>query len=440
MIVIARRLRLLVLALCLSLTAPAAWAQADLRVQVLHDWYRMILELVRHTPTYTPPVASRAFAYTAIIAYEATASGTDDLESLAGQVAGIAAGSLPARDPAATYDEAAVLNAALARAVDDLFSNTGPTGQRAKAALAKQFREQISATATAETIATSEAYGTALADAVIAAAASDGGAVVENMGFPMEYTLGGEPQDWVPTNLIRLQQFPLLPAWGQNRPLALPDGEACALPPPPAYSEDPASPFYAEAKEVYDTSKSLTDEQKLIARFWSDDPMLSPTPPGHWISIIFQIAEDDALPLEKQVDALVRLGIAVSDGFIVNWRDKYKYDLLRPVTYIRKVIDPKWEALLNTPPFPEYPSGHSTQSGAAATVLTAALGDPYAFTDTTHMDDGLPSRDYPDFWTAANEAGISRLYGGIHFRAAIEQGLSQGACVGEFVNVIRTFK
>jgi hypothetical protein len=430
--------RPIILALCLVVAAPAARANDDLRARVLHDWYRMILELVRHTPTYTPPVASRAFAYTAIIAYESTASGTDDLDSLAGQVTGLS--PLPARDPAATYDESAVLNAALARAVDSYFFNTGPTGQRAKAALAKSLRAEIAKSATAETIALSEAYGTALADHVIAASASDGGAVIENMGFPMDYSLGGEPQDWVPTNLIRLQQFPLLPAWGTNRPLALPDNEACALPPPPAYSEDPASPFYAEAMEVYDTSKTLTDEQKLIARFWSDDPMLSPTPPGHWIAIIFQIAEDNDLPLEKQVDALVRLGIAVSDGFIVNWRDKYKYDLLRPVTYIRRVIDPKWEPLLNTPPFPEYPSGHSTQSGAAATVLTAALGDPFPFTDTTHMDDGLPARDFPDFWTAANEAGISRLYGGIHFRAAIDQGLSQGACVGDFVNAIRTFK
>lgn len=432
------RIRPLFLALCLVLAAPMAHANDDLRERVLHDWYRMILELVRHTPTYTPPVASRAFAYTAIIAYESTASGTDGMETLAGQVAGL--DPLPPRDPAVPYDEAAILNAALARAVDSYFFNTGPTGQRAKAALAKQFREEIAQTATADTIARSEAYGTAIADHVMAASASDGGAVIENMGFPLEYTLGGEPQDWVPTNLIRLQQFPLLPAWGTNRPLALPDNEACALPPPPAYSEDPASPFYAEAMEVYETSKSLTDEQKLIARFWSDDPMLSPTPPGHWIAIIFQIAEDNDLPIEKQVDALVRLGIAVSDGFIVNWRDKYKYDLLRPVTYIRRVIDPKWEALLNTPPFPEYPSGHSTQSGAAATVLTAALGDPFPFTDTTHMDDGLPARDYPDFWTAANEAGISRLYGGIHFRAAIDEGLSQGACVGEFVNAIRTFK
>lgn len=435
-----RLLAALLVTVCMCLAGGARAQDSDaLRERVLHDWYRMILELVRHTPTYTPPVASRAFAYTAIIAYESTAAaGPDRLTTLAGQVNGLSA--VPPRDPAARYDEAAVLHAALARAVDVYFSNTGPTGQRAKQALHRILREDIAAATDPETLARSEAWGLALAEHVIAASAGDGGAVVANMGFPMDYALGGEPQDWVPTNLIRLQQYPLLPAWGENRPLSLPDNDACPLPPPPAYSEEPGSPFHAEAMEVYETSKSLTDEQKLIARFWSDDPMLSPTPPGHWIAIIFQIAQDEDLPMDRQVDALVRLGIAVSDGFIVNWRDKYRYDLLRPLTYIRRVIDPKWEPLLNTPPFPEYPSGHSTQSGAAATVLAAALGDPLAFTDTTHVADGLPARSFPDFRTAANEAGISRLYGGIHFRAAIEQGLSQGDCVGAFVNRLKTLK
>lgn len=420
-----------------SSASTAPLSTRDDRAQVLGLWYRMILELVRHTPTYTPPVASRAFAYTALIAYEATASGSDRLQSLSGQVAALP--PPPPRD-AAPYDEDALLHAAMARAVDVYFSNTGPTGQRAKAALTRQLDALTGEGVDPDTITRSRAYGTALADAIIAASADDGGAVVENMGFPMTYTLGGEPQDWVPTNLIQLQQAPLLPHWGQNRPFTLPDAEACPLPPPPAYSEDPASPFFKEAMEVYEVSKSLTEEQKTIARFWSDDPMLSPTPPGHWVAIIFQIAERDALPIEQQVNALVRLGMAVSDGFIVNWRDKYRYDLLRPVTYIRRVIDPKWEPLLNTPPFPEYPSGHSTQSGAVAQVLTAVFGDPFPFTDSTHVDDGLAPRDFPDFWTAAREAGISRLYGGIHFRAAIDLGLSQGACVGDFVNALQTWK
>jgi hypothetical protein len=435
MLEIGRFFRGIAVAAALLAAVPAL---ADDRAEVLGTWYRMILELVRHTPTYTPPVASRSFAWTALVAYEATASGDGALRSLAGQVNGLP--PAPEREEGVAYDEAVILNAALAHAVDVYFSNTGPTGQRAKAALARQLGRVVAEGVDPAAYARSEAYGVALARGIVAASDGDGGAVVENMGFPLSWTLATGPGAWVPTSAVRLQQYPLLPAWGSNRPLVLPDGAACPLPPPPAYSEEPGSAFHAEAMEVWDVSRSLTEEQKLIARFWSDDPMLSPTPPGHWIAIIFQIAARDSLPVERQVDALVRLGIAVSDGFIVNWRDKFAYDLLRPVTYIRRVIEPAWEPLLITPPFPEYPSGHSTQSGAAAEVLTQVFGEGFAFTDGTHEADGLPPRDFPDFWTAAREAGISRLYGGIHFRAAIERGLEQGACVGAFVNGLRTWK
>jgi len=438
MLRIAGALTLVLILVCGGLIPSRLHAAPDVRPIVLGDWYRMILELVRHTPTYSPPVASRAFAHTALVAYEATASGSADLQTLSGQIAGLPLP--PPREAGAAYDEGVILNAAMSRAVDAYFSNTGPTGQRAKAALAKQLDARVTEGVDGAIAGRSRDYGIALAEAIIVASAEDGGALIENMGFPMAYTLGGEVQDWVPTNLIQLQQAPLLPNWGNNRPLVLPEGDACPLPPPPAYSEDQSSPFHAEAMEVYEVSKSLTDEQKLIARFWSDDPMLSPTPPGHWVAIVFEIARRDHLPVERQVDALVRLGLAVSDGFIVNWRDKYRYDLLRPVTYIRRVIDPKWEPLLNTPPFPEYPSGHSTQSGAVAQVLTQVYGTAFAFTDRTHEADGLPVREFPDFWTAAQEAGISRLYGGIHFRAAIERGLDQGACVGDFVNALKTWK
>jgi hypothetical protein len=242
----------------------------------------------------------------------------------------------------------------------------------------------------------------------------------------------------VPTSLVRQQQAPLLPQWGNNRPFVMPTGNACPLPPPPEYSEDPGSQFYAEAKEVFDVAANLTDEQKTIARFWSDDPMLSPTPPGHWMSIALQILERDGADVKTHLDVMTRLGIGMSDAFIGCWYSKFEYDLVRPVTYIRRVIDPNWETALITPPFPEYPSGHSTQSGAAATVLTALYGSAYAFSDATHEDDGLAVRDYTSFWDAAEEAGLSRLYGGIHFRAAIERGLDQGRCIGEHTNALKT--
>jgi hypothetical protein len=218
----------------------------------------------------------------------------------------------------------------------------------------------------------------------------------------------------------------------------MPSGTSCGLLPPPAYSEDPSSAFYKEAYEVYQTRKTLTEEQEIIARFWSDDPMLSPTPPGHWISILLDVLEQEGADADRSAEALARMGVTLADAFIACWNTKFEYDLLRPVTYIRRVIDPKWETLLITPPFPEYPSGHSTQSGAAATVLTAIFGENHAFTDSTHVRDGLSPRAFPSFWAAAEEAGISRLYGGIHFRAAIDRGLEQGRCVGTHAVALRT--
>ena len=404
--------------------------------QVLQNWYKLMLELVRHTPTYTPPVASRAFAYVGITGFEAVAGGTDDLQTLAGQVNGLTA--LPARDGTLPYDDGVVLQAALSTAVKTFFSNTGPTGQRAMAAMARVLTEKTTADLPEDIAARSTALGVAIAQHVIDWSLTDGGAVVENMGFPYEYTLRQAPEAWVPTSKIVQQQKPLLPDWGNNRTFAMPDGATCGLPPPPAYSTEPGSAFYAEAKEVYDTVKDLTPEQRQIARFWSDDPMLSPTPPGHWISIAMQVQTATGAPLSEQVDLQARLGIALADAFIGCWNAKFEYDLLRPVTYIRATMDPKWEPVLITPPFPEYPSGHSTQSGAAAEVLTAFFGEDFAFEDATHLDDGLKPRQFPSFWAAAEEAGMSRLYGGIHFRSAIDQGLEQGRCIGRHVSALQT--
>ena len=322
--------------------------------------------------------------------------------------------------------------------VRDLFQNTGPTGQRVLGLQDAKLRKLVTEGVAADVVSRSEDYGRQVAAHVLAWSRNDGGAVIENMGFPYEYALTPGPAHWVPTSLISQQQAPLLPRWGANRPFAMPTGKTCGLPAPPDYGEDKASPFYIEALEVYETVKNLTPEQRAIARFWSDDPMLSPTPPGHWISIALQIFDRDKPDLEKSVDVLARLGIVLADAFIGCWDAKFQYNVVRPVTYIRRVIDPRWEPLLITPPFPEYPSGHSTQSGAAAAVLTKLFGENFAFEDKTREGDGVKPRKFASFWAAANEAGISRLYGGIHFRSAIERGLEQGRCIGDHTNALRT--
>lgn len=426
-------------ALCfviLGLALQPAYASTVGADKVMRDWYRLILELVRHTPTYSPPVASRAFGYLGVSAYEALASGDRSMTSLAGQLNGLT--PVPQRAGGASYDEAVVMQAALSSAALEFFGNTGPTGQRALKRLTEKLSAEVSSGLDPELVARSEAYGKSVTAHILTWSEGDGGAKIENMGFPLEFALNKGPSHWVPTSLINQQQLPLLPKWGENRPFAMPNGNACPLPPPPAYSEEKGSDFYKEASEVYETVKNLTPEQRAIARFWSDDPMLSPTPPGHWIVIALKVLDEQKASAAEHADLLARLGVTLADAFIGCWHSKFEYDLLRPVTYIKRVIDPKWEPVLITPPFPEYPSGHSTQSGAAATVLTAFFGENFAFTDSTHEKDKLPNRSFDSFWDAAEEAGVSRLYGGIHFRAAIERGLEQGRCIGQKAVALRT--
>jgi hypothetical protein len=269
---------------------------------------------------------------------------------------------------------------------------------------------------------------------------NDGGAVITNMGFPEKWDLPKGDDKWVPTSPIRQQQFPLLPEWGKNRTFVLPSSATCPTPGNPPFDIQPGSQFYAEANEVYQTVKNATPEQIAIARFWSDDPMLSMTPPGHWVSIALQVAERANLSLDDDVDLLARMGVAMSDAFVGCWHEKYVYDLVRPVTYIKKVFDPKWEPILITPPFPEYPSGHSTVSGAMDVVMTAFFGESYSFEDKTGSPDGRNPRDYKSFHEAAEEAGISRMYGGIHFRSAIKDGLAQGRCIGQYIIALKTRK
>ena len=435
---LAQSAAVLVAATWLGLGAATAQDAAVNSQVVLQDWYRMALDLTRHTATFSPPVASRAYAYIGVTAFESVASGSTKLQTLASQLNGLTA--LPQRDAGAAYDDGIVLDAALSTVIHDLFSNTGPSGHRAVDALDDELSGGLVGTLPADKVTRSQAYGQAIGQHVLDWSRNDGGAVVQNMGFPLKYTPKPGAQYWVPTSAIVQQQAPLLPEWGNNRPFAMPKGASCATPTPPAYSEDPTSDYYKQAKEVYDVWKALTPEQRAIARFWADDAMLSVTPPGHWLQITLQTIATHDIDLEKSVDLLARVGIAEADAFIGCWDTKYTYDTVRPITYIRHTMDPKFDTVVTTPPFPEFPSGHSTLSAAAAAVLTAVLGDNFAFTDDTDQEDGLQPRSFPSFVAAANEAAISRLYAGIHYRAAIEMGAGQGRCIAAYAVALKTWR
>jgi len=271
-----------------------------------------------------------------------------------------------------------------------------------------------------------------VAAAVFEWAKTDGGHEAYLRNFP-PYDPPAGPGLWVSTPPGF--QPALQPFWGSNRCLAIPGGGDCAPGDHPPFSEQPDTAFHEEALEVYDVVSSLTPEQLAIAQFWSDDPGTTATPPGHSIAITTQVLRREGASLSTAAEAYARVGMAVSDAFVACWHQKYRY-LLRPVTYLRRLFDPGWLAPLNTPPFPEYPSGHSVQSGAAAEVLTELFGDGYAFVDRTHEARGLAPRSFGSFVEAADEAAISRLYGGIHFRAAIVNGIEQGRCIGRAVSAL----
>jgi membrane-associated phospholipid phosphatase len=220
------------------------------------------------------------------------------------------------------------------------------------------------------------------------------------------------------------------------RPLLLSDPGQCAAAPHPPYSEEPGSEFHGQAMEVYETVRNATAEQRTIALFWADLAGESGTPAGHSLSITAQALERTDATLDRAAEAFARVGIGESDAFIAAWASKYDFNLLRPVTYIRARIDPAWEPILETPPFPAYPSGHSNDAGAASTILTALFGDGFAFTDHTNDARGFAPRSFGSFFEAAEESAISRLYGGIHYRFDIELGLEQGRCVGRAVNAL----
>ncbi len=407
-------------------------AQFDAEVPTV--WSDLSLDLVMRTAGYTPPVASRAFGYVGITLYEALVAGMDGFRSLAGVVDGL--GGLQDAGKSRAYDWPTVANAALAFILRNLFPTAPDELLNAIDALEVSIASRRKLGLPPGIFARSVARGHEIAAAVFEWSKTDGGHEGYLRNFPTDYVPPVGPGFWVPTppGFLRALQ----PSWGGNRCLAIAGGTDCPPGDPPAYSEHAESSFHAAAVEVYETAKALTPEQERIARFWSDEPGVTANPAGHSISITTQVLRRMNGSLADAAETYAKIGIAVYDAFIACWHQKYTYNLLRPVTYIQNLIDPNWFPLLTTPPFPEYPSGHSVQSTAALRVLTDLFGQtyPFPFVDHTHDARGIAPRRFDSFLEAAEEAAISRLYGGIHFRAAVENGMVQGHCIGQAVSAL----
>jgi hypothetical protein len=407
---------------------PQPQAPDDLPSEVASVWFDQLYDVVT-TEALSPPVASRIYGVTAVALYEAMVPGSWANQSLVGQLNALA--SVPQPDPDQQYDWPTVASSALARAVRGLFPTASQGSLDAINALEHAWAAELQSSVPPPIYDRSVAQGQAVAEAVLAWAATDGFLALNNC----PYTPPVGPGLWVPTP-PSFAPNPLQRCWGQLRPFVLTSSDECAPPPPPAYATAPASAFYGLALEVYATNLTLAEEQQTIALYWADSPGVTGTPPGHWIAIVSQLARNQGMSLMAAAEAYARVGLAVADAFIGCWQTKYTYNLLRPVTYIQDVIDPTWVPLLVTPNFPSYTSGHSTQSGAAATVLTGMFGVK-PFTDTLHQDHHLEPRLEPrsfgSFDEAAAEAARSRLYAGIHYPFDNDNGLIQGRCIGQVI-------
>lgn len=392
---------------------------------IAQSWYNLALQLVLETPGHTPPIAARSFGYMGITLYEVIVDDMPHRHSLIGQLNGLA--SLPKRVYGNSYLPSLTANAALARIIKDLFPNASASNMDKIAGLELQNEKVFSEKTSPEIAMRSSEYGRSVADAVFNWSASDGGNNAYLANFPTDFISPTGVDKWVPTGPAF--QSAMLPYWGNNRPMVAANGPGPVDPPgPPAFSDQAGSEFYNAAYEVYNTSLHLTSEQNMIGLYWADGPNTF-TPPGHNLAIALQMIRNYKMNLYDASILLAKVGIALNDAGIVCWRAKYLVNLIRPVTYIQRYIDPAWNSSIGTPPFPSYTSGHSTFSGASAGILTAEFGRQVFFTDSSKIAHGFLPRSFNSFNEAAQEAAISRLYGGIHYMFDNDHGFNCGQLV-----------
>lgn len=390
----------------------------------------------------SPPVSSRSFAYSNIAAYEALVPVDSTRKSFAGQLNGLE--ELPSL-PADKYINATVSMVVAYNNVAATVTYHDHLIQREADTILAHLKPSM----TEEVYANSVAWGDTLSKVIKKWASKDG--FKETRSMPRYEVIEGDPAAWVPTP--PKYGSAIEPYWATIRPFVMTSSSEFSPGLPIPFSEEVGSPFYNLAKEVYDTVQARNEEKLQIALFWDCNPAVSEnkghfmglrrqfTPASHWINITRVAIEKTDADLLKSSKAYAMVSLALADGFISAWDEKFTSNLVRPETYINKLIDPNFRPLLETPLFPEHTSAHSVISMASATILTELFGETFEYTDSTNVPYNRPPRTFTSFKEAATEAGMSRMYGGIHYRPAFELGLKQGGNVGNnILNKVKTEK
>lgn len=424
-----------------AVTALLISCQKDKSIEVTTDEYHAAIENVTEImihDIFSPPVASRIFVYPNIAAYEVIAQKSKTYSTLGNQLKGL--GATPKLDPKSGVNvEVAALVAHMEVSKQLVFSED----------LVEKFRDSLykkwSETNEKEFEASKE-YGLKVADHIKKWMDKDNYKQTRTMSkFSVLTNVAGRWQPTPPAYMDAIE-----PHWGEIRTLVL--DSASQFKPIPAlpFSLDKNSAFFKEVQEVYDISLDMKkkgdecDEVKM-AQFWDCNPYVSVsqghmmfakkkiTPGAHWMGITKIACEKSKANFEKTVFAYTETSIGMFEAFISCWDEKFRSNVIRPETVINQEIDENWKPALQTPPFPEYTSGHSVVSTVSAAILTSIFGDNFAFVDNSELPFGLPNRSFKSFNAASKEAAMSRFYGGIHYRAAIENGIVQGNEIAGFV-------
>lgn len=385
---------------------------------------------------FSPPVASRNYAYASIAGYEVIAAGyPEKYKSLAGQLNGFKDVAKPLKKEDIDYEYAAIL----------AFCKVGETVTFPEGSL-KFFTDSLHQLAVAHgmpaiMIGNSENYAKAVALSIMKWSKGDNYLATRSAS---KFAIKDSVWRWLPTPPGYFEAVE--PHWGEIRTMVMNNAREYIVSPPPTFDiQNKNSKYYKEVMSVKNTRDSLSAEQTHIADFWDDNPQKMNvaghimfitkkfSPPGHWMGVVGIGAQKVNADFGTTVCAYAKTSIALFDGFIESWAAKYVYKTVRPETIIDKFFDHDWRPHLQTPPFPEYTCGHCTISAAAAEALTSVLGDNVAYKDTTELEFGIKSRSYKSFRKAADETAISRFYGGIHFHNSCMVSHQFGVVIGDSV-------
>ncbi|HZH66948.1 MAG TPA: hypothetical protein VEY10_18810 [Flavisolibacter sp.] len=398
---------------------------------VAHDWYKLLLRIQLHAnpPTFALLNMSN-FGYIGVGLYESVHPGMKGSASLSSKLYQMP--PMPAVEADKRYIWAASANTALANMSRSLLAGLTDANRASIDSLEAAYNQRFTSAEPEAVLTRSQTFGRSVATAIFNWSKTDN-INISNTGYVPPIFPGA----WVPTPPAFSNAVG--PYIGAARPFLESTLTATAPPFPYPYSEDPSSDFYKMVKEVYDISKTLTEEQKTIARFWADvgGTGRGYPVPGHWISIVTQVLEKQRLDLGRSSEIYAKTAIATRDAMINTWKLKFQHNIIRPVSYINRLIDPAWQTLVPSPPYPEYPSALTYLFGSVMQVLTRELGDNIPVADNTYTFNGSTARQYTSFTKMAEEGAISRVYSGIHYTIVVEMSLPLAKRLGDKVADIK---